>query len=76
MNGKKVRRAGRCIQLRRLAKRFKESGTFDPAVFESPPQSNAPPQDAPIGCVSIFTVRVPSHVARIAYHVLKRRKSY
>jgi len=45
MNGKKVRRAGRRIQLKRLAKRLKESGTFYPAVFESPPQSSVPPQD-------------------------------
>jgi len=48
MNDKKVRRAGRRIQLRHLTKRFKESGTFDPAVFESRSQSSDPPQDITI----------------------------
>jgi len=62
MNSKKVRRAGRRIQLRRLAKRFKESGAFDPAVFESRSQSSDPPQD--VTAVTILFVKQSVSAAR------------
>jgi len=77
MNGKKVRRASRRIKLRHLAKRLKESGTFDPAVFESPPQGSVPPQDVTqASCFADLDALIGNHGISRAVERCKQSSSF